>query len=435
MNTYEEAMAYIETVSRYGSVLGLENTKELMRRLGNPQDTLSFVHVAGTNGKGSTCAYIASILKTAGYKVGRYVSPTIFAYRERIQVDGKWIFPDDFTKQLKQVKIAVEEMEKEGHAHPTQFEIETAVAFLEFKDKECDVVVLEVGLGGRLDATNVIQTTICSVMTSISMDHMAILGNSLEMITKEKAGIIKAGIPVVSHQQKQEVTKLLQKRCSEMKTTLKSVELSEAVDVSYSLEKTEFSYVCKEFGAKMRVETKMLAKNQVLNAMTAIETTAKLKKIGYHITRDDVIKGVKDTCWDGRFSIVHQCPYVIVDGAHNEEAAISLRQSTKLYFNDKPIVRIIGVFRDKEYEKILANTVCKEDIVIAIRPDCERGLEAAILKECAENYCNQVYQETSVAKALKLALTLTDYEDVILVYGSLSILHEVYAFFKNRKAK
>ncbi len=432
MICYEDAMSYMEGVSKYGSVLGLKNTKELMMRLGNPQDKLRFVHVAGTNGKGSTCTYIASILKEAGYKVGRYVSPTIFGYLERIQVDSIWMLPDDFVKLLSKVKNAVDAMVEEGLPHPTAFEIETAVAFLEFVDKNCDLVILEVGLGGRLDATNVIKNTICAVITSISMDHMAILGDTIEQIAREKAGIIKRGVPVVSHEQSEEVRKILQQVCQDENSILKIVNHSEAIFATFSLDKTVFSYSSELFAGKMELETSILGKYQIKNALTAIETASILKQEGFIINRGHVINGIRNARWEGRFSVVHKHPYIIVDGAHNEDAAISLNESTTLYFNEKPLIRIIGIFKDKEYEKIIANTVRENDTVITIRPNNERGLDSDKLAECANKYCNRVFNGESVEHALKIAMELANEEDVILAYGSLSFLHEVYAFIQNK---
>ena len=427
-------MSYMEEVSKYGSVLGLENTKELMKRLDNPQDKLEFVHVAGTNGKGSTCTYIASILKKAGYSVGRYVSPTVFDYLERIQIGGDWILPEDFVRQLRKVKYAIDTMVEDGLAHPTAFEIETAVAFLEFVEKDCDLVVLEVGLGGRLDATNVISTTICAVITSIGMDHMAILGDTIEQIAREKAGIIKPGVPVVSQEQKQEVIKIIQQVCHEKNAPLKVVNQGDTIKATLSLDKTVFSYLNELFVDTMELETSMLGLHQIKNAMTAVETACILKQKGFCIHREHVIHGISQANWEGRFSVVHKHPYIIVDGAHNEDAAIALQESTTLYFKEKPLIRIIGIFKDKEYEKILANTVRCEDTVITVRPNSERGLDSDKLAMCANKYCDKVIIGENVEQALKIAMELANEEDVILVYGSLSFLHEVYAFLQNQKA-
>ena len=196
--TYEEARAFIDDTAKYGYVLGLDTERELLRRLGNPQDDLKFVHIAGTNGKGSTLAYISTILKEAGYKVGRYISPTIFDYRERIQVNEEYISEEAVARLADSVEAAGQAMLAEGLHHPTAFEVETAMAFLYFKEKQCDLVVLECGMGGMTDATNVVKTTVISVFAEIGMDHMGFLGNTVEEIAAVKAGIIKPGTIAVS---------------------------------------------------------------------------------------------------------------------------------------------------------------------------------------------------------------------------------------------
>ena len=206
---YEEARKYLIEVTKYGSVPGLDSIRELMRRLGNPQDKLKFIHIAGTNGKGSVLAYLSTILKKAGYRTGRYVSPTLFSYRERIQVDGEMIGREDLARLTEIVRDVSEDMERDGLAHPTSFETETAVAWLYFAEKNCDIVVLETGMGGRLDATNIVQTTVLEILTSVSMDHMEFLGDTLAAIAEQKAGIIKPYTAVVSAPQEDEAMEVL----------------------------------------------------------------------------------------------------------------------------------------------------------------------------------------------------------------------------------
>lgn len=206
---YREAMAYIEELQQYGSVMGLATMRELCARLGNPQDQLRFVHIAGTNGKGSVLAYVSTVLSTAGYRTGRYLSPTVKEYRERFQIDGRMVTQSGLCKYLEQVKEAAEAMAAEDLPHPTAFEVETAVAFLYFLDKQCEIVVLETGLGGALDATNVITTTLAAVFTSISMDHMGILGDTIGQIAQAKAGIIKNKCYVISAKQPPDAMKVL----------------------------------------------------------------------------------------------------------------------------------------------------------------------------------------------------------------------------------
>ena len=212
--TYKEARVYLDELSKYGSVLGLDTIRGLLRELGNPQDDLKFIHIAGTNGKGSVLAYTSTILSEAGYRTGRYVSPTVISYLERIQIDGTWISEDEFAELTEKVKEAIARMKAAGEESPTVFEVETAIAFLYFKKRKCDLVVLEAGLGGLLDATNIIRTPVCAVFATISVDHLGVIGNSLEEIAQNKAGIIKPGCTVVSAKQKESVHRILAETAS-----------------------------------------------------------------------------------------------------------------------------------------------------------------------------------------------------------------------------
>ncbi len=445
---YKEAMNYMDFVSQYGSVLGLENTKELLKRLGNPQDKLKFVHVAGTNGKGSVCTYITEILCCADYKVGRYISPTIFEYRERIQVikqiekqiteeekteiikqNVTYISEENVAKHLTKIKEVIDTMIKENLPHPTPFEIETAMAFLEFVEQDCQVVVLEVGMGGRLDSTNVIETTDCAVLTSISMDHMGFLGNTLEEIAKEKAGIIKTGIKVVSYTQQSQVKKVIEEESKIKKADVIFANFSNINQLEYTLLGTTFEYESNRI-EKIQLKTPLLGENQPKNAVTAIEAILSLKELGYHITKEHIIEGIANAKWKGRFDIVNHNPLVIVDGAHNYDAALSLRKSMELYLNNKKIFAIVGIFADKEYDKICSVTLDKVEEVFAIEPNNKRALNSSILAECAKKYCNRVTNVKELKKALDLALEKATKEDVILCFGSLSFLHEIYEYLE-----
>ncbi len=458
---YKESMDYMNLVSQYGSVLGLENTKELLRRLDNPQDKLRFVHVAGTNGKGSVCTYIAEILSCAGYRVGRYVSPTIFEYRERIQVIEKkkemskqsnfnemewtsnlltknkdqktvYISEENVAKHLTTIKEVIEGMIKDGLSHPTPFEIETAMAFLEFVETECQIVVLEVGMGGRLDATNVITTTDCAVLTSISMDHMSFLGNTLEEIAGEKAGIIKEGIKVVSYAQEMKAEKVIEVKAKKERAELIFADFSKISQIEYSLLGTYFVYESSRIG-KIELRTPLLGENQPKNAVTAIEAVLSLKELGYEVTNEHIKEGIAHAKWRGRFDIVNTNPLVIVDGAHNYDAALSLRKSMELYLKDKKVFAIVGIFADKEYDKVFSVTLDKAEEVFAIEPNNKRALSSAVLAECAHKYCDKVTDAKGLQKALKLAMQTAAKEDVIICFGSLSFLHEIYAYFEEER--
>lgn len=241
--TEKQVLDYITEAGRSGSRYGLEGIRELLKRLGNPQDTLRFVHIAGTNGKGSVLAYVSTVLKEAGYRTGRYISPAVFGYRERMQINGKWIPVKALCRHMSEVREAAEGMVREGMAAPTAFEQETAAAFLWYVQKECDVVVLETGMGGAMDATNIIQNTLAAVITPISRDHMTFLGNTLQEIAESKAGIIKNNCYVISAAQRPEVEQVLRRVCEERGARFRPADAAQAVRVHYGVEKIGRAHV------------------------------------------------------------------------------------------------------------------------------------------------------------------------------------------------
>lgn len=426
---YQEARAYIEEAGKYGMVLGLSTMKNLLARLGNPQDKLSFIHIAGTNGKGSVGACLSGILGCSGIKTGHYVSPVLFSYEERIQLRDKagvsYISKWNVAKWMSTISFAIEEMVADGLAHPTPFEIETAMAFLEFEFQGCGLVVLETGLGGRLDGTNVIKTGVCQVFTAISRDHMKILGESLSEIAEEKAGIIKKGIPVVSWPQEAQAEMVLEKKAEKMESRFCRADFSELVIEEMNLSGTRFQY------KGMVYETALLGEYQPKNAVVAIEAARELKNQGFPVTEAAIEEGIRTASWPGRFTIASKKPLIIIDGAHNEAAAASLAKSLKQYFpelvpGEKRLVGVVGVFRDKEYDEILKKTLPLMRAVYTLKPEGPRGLEAETLAACARKYCTMVHACKDAGEAVKKAIEqVKKEEDAVIVYGSLSFLHEV----------
>ena len=425
---YKQAMEYMEEIAKYGSVPGLNNIINLCEKLGNPQNDLKFVHIAGTNGKGSTLAYISTVLKEAGYRVGRYVSPTIFEYRERIQVNERMISKDALCRHLERIKEAIEELQVEGKSHPTPFEIETALGFLYFKEKKCDVVVLETGLGGTLDATNLITTTIISVIASVSMDHMAFLGDTLTEIAENKAGILKPGIPVVTMEQKDEVMQVIERKAKELHCELTVALETHASKIRYGVEKQKFDY--REYKG---LEIGLAGKCQIANAILAIEVLRVLSKKGFCIKEQALRDGLKKTVWRGRFTVVAKKPLFIVDGAHNEDAAIKLADSIRFYFTNKKIIYIMGILKDKEYEKIIANTApYAEQIITVTTPGNPRALPAYDLAKAVKDYHPNVTAVDSLQEAVEMSYLLAGKDSVIIAFGSLSYLGELTEIVENR---
>ncbi len=425
---YQEALDYIESLNSYGIVPGLDSIGRLLGKLGNPQQDLRFVHIAGTNGKGSTLAYISTILKCAGYGVGRYLSPVISDYREKIQVNEKSITQKAFCSGVELVKAFCQEIVAEGFPHPTTFEVETALAFWYFREQKCDIVVLEAGMGGREDATNIITTNCISVIASVSMDHMKFLGKTLTEIAAQKAGIMKAGRPVVTLCQREEVSQVLREKAEELSCPLVVADPSKASLVRSSIERQRFHYA----GYK-NLEISLAGQYQIENAVLAIEAVKVLAEEGFTVTEAQLRKGLLQTVWPGRFTVIGKKPLFVVDGAHNEDAAKKLARSIEFYFTNKRIIYIMGVLRDKEYEKIIDYTHGYADQIITVTPPGNPRAMAAydLALEIAKVH-PQVTAVDSLEEAVEMSYLLADKEDVIVAFGSLSYLGRLMEIVKKR---
>lgn len=414
----KEAMAFIEETAGYGIVPGLDNIRELCRRLGDPQKALKFVHVAGTNGKGSVCAYIASILKAGGYRVGKYISPDIFSYREIIQVNDRNITVKALCQGIERIRDICGEMTAEGRPHPTAFEIKTALGFLYFKEKQCDIVVLETGMGGLMDATNIVENTLVSVIVSISRDHMKFLGNSLAEIAAQKAGIIKSGSYVVSMCQEEEAQKIVADKAHSAGCPLTVTEPQKIKNIRYGLEKQRFDYRDRK-----KLEITLAGKYQPENAALALDAIDALGEKCFPVSEEAVSQGLVGAKWPGRFTIAGKRPCFVVDGAHNEDAAKRLAESIEFYFTNKRIIYIMGVLKDKEYEKIIRLTVPYADHVITVTPpDNPRALPAYELAKEVALMHPKVTAVDSLEEAVEMSSLLAGREDVIIAFGSLSYL-------------
>ena len=427
---YTEAMEYIEMCASYGIVPGLETMNELLRRLEHPEKNLKFIHIAGTNGKGSTLAFVSEALTTNGYKVGRYVSPTIMEYRERFQIQGKAISKAHVARLMTTVKSHAEAMAEEGFSHPTPFEMETAMAFLLFYEKNCDFVVLETGMGGALDATNVVQNTLVAVITTIAMDHSAYLGDSLEEIAAHKAGIIKKDCVVVSAQQSISVKKVLEDTVlTKNAKKIVFIEEQKIKKQKFDLKKTTFSYDQWE-----KMEIGLLGTYQVKNAVLALKVLESLQDLGVRLREDKIREAFRNTTWPARFQIIDKKPYFLVDGAHNPAAAKELRDSIQFYFTKRKIIYIIGVFRDKEYDKVIETTCDLATHVITVaKKGNSRALSSYELAKEVQKVNPMVTVADSVEEAVELAYLLSDKDTVIIAFGSLAYLGDCICAVRDRK--
>ena len=417
---YEEAREYLDQVSKGGSVLGLDNMRELLKRLENPQDSLKFVHISGTNGKGSVLAYVSTVFKEAGYRTGRYISPTLFSYREKIQVNESFIGREDLARLTEEVKKAAEEMQNSGKGFPTIFEIETALAFLYFAEQKCDIVILETGLGGALDATNVITTSVIEVITSISMDHMEFLGDTLGKIALQKAGIIKPHTSVVSAVQDMEAMEVIRDVCRKKECVFDTVDQEQIKDISYGYEGQSFSY--KDW---KNIKISLMGSYQIKNAALALEAIEALRKLGYELNDKAVYQGMKTAVWKGRFTVISKEPFIIMDGAHNQAAAEELVRSLKLYYPGKKFYYIFGMFRDKDYHQVIRLTApLAEHIVTVETPENPRALPAEELKKAVAEVNPSVEAAGSLRMAVNRVMEQIDKDAVIVIFGSLSFLGE-----------
>ncbi len=414
---YQEALDYVEGLKKYGSIPGLANMERLCRRLGDPQDGLKFIHIAGTNGKGSVLAFCSEILKTSGYRVGRYLSPTIFEYRERIQLNGRPISQKELCRLLELIKNKCEEIVAEGFNHPTVFEIETAMAFCYFKEQKCDIVVLETGLGGLLDATNIVKNTVLEIFTSISLDHMGVLGDTLPQIAENKAGIMKPGSRALALQGDKEVMAVLERKAEELSIPLSIADPSNLKGIKSSLDRQSFRY-----GKYEDLTIHMVGRYQLENAMLAVCAMEELVKAGFPVKEKAIYKGLSDAFWPGRFQVLAKNPLFIVDGAHNRDGAARLAQTIQFYFTNRRIIYIIGILRDKEQEEILKAACPLAAQVFTVPTIGERGLSSYELACTAKQYHGNVTSVDSIQEAVELAYLSANKDTVIIAFGSLSYL-------------
>lgn len=426
---FDECLEYIESLKSYGIVPGLDNIRYLCAGLGNPQDELRFIHIAGTNGKGSVLAYLSTVLKCAGYKTGRYISPVIFGYCERIQVNGCNITHKALCEGMELIRNLCERKVEEGQPHPTPFEVETALAFWYFHKMNCDIVVLETGMGGREDATNVITRTLAAVITPVSMDHMKFLGDTLAEIGANKAGIIKNGCYVISAIQSPEAAEQIQKISDNKNCPLILADAGKARRIRYGIERQRFDY-----GEFKDLEISLAGKHQITNAVLAIETLAVLDKAGIEISQKAIRKGLKETAWPGRLTVIGRKPMFVVDGAHNEDAARRLAESIELYFTNKRIIYIMGVLRDKDYQKIIAYTGSYADQIITVTPPDEPRAMLAYDLACEISKVHpKVTAADSLEEAVEMCTLLAGRDDVILAFGSLSYLGRLISIVEKKK--
>jgi len=415
---YTQAIEYMERIGKRGSIFGLGPVKMLLERLDNPQNKKNVIHVAGTNGKGSICTFLEAMYRAEGKMVGRYISPTLHTYLERFQVNGMNMTEQEFAEVLSRIVPVVEQMEKEGFALPTAFEIETAAAFLYFEQRNVELIILETGMGGREDATNVVERPLCTVFASIGMDHMQFLGETVEQIALEKAGIMRDNCPVVSYPNSPRVCRVLSRQASLHNVVPLFISMEEVQILSETLTESRFRYKGEEYLIGLA------GTYQIYNAATAIACKLMLDGSLHKAA-------LSNLHWEGRFELVSERPLFLKDGAHNIDGAEALLKSLQKHFTNRKIIFIIGVLKDKEYEKMMALLCPLAAFVCTLTPDSPRGLNAEKLREAVIPYCENVCCFQSVEDAVgKAKQVYEEYQRfgeqaVIVAWGSLSYIGKI----------
>ncbi|WP_411680465.1 bifunctional folylpolyglutamate synthase/dihydrofolate synthase [Clostridium thailandense] len=442
---YQETMDYINNTAKFGINLGLGKTEKILELLGNPHKGLKCIHLAGTNGKGSTTAMITKILMNAGYKVGMYTSPYLEVFEERIQINGENISKKDLSEVVTEVLEAIKKVIELGYEQPTEFEIITCAMFYYFYKNNVDFAVIEVGLGGKLDSTNVIEAfsstsgggVLASVIASISYDHMHILGDTLEKIAYEKAGIIKDGVPVIMYPQQKEAEEVIEKVCEEKGCKLIKVP-NNCVEYLESNNKIDKYSITYNQSIRLRtndnvydIELALLGTHQLLNCATAVFVVEELTKRNINIKKDDILNGLKQVKWIGRLEIMKNKPLVIIDGAHNIDGITKLRENVELYFKYNKMVLILGILADKEVDKMVKTIAPLAERIIAVTPNSDRAETAEELKNIIKEHDVRCEAVENYKDAYKLALSYCEEDDLLLISGSLYMIGDMRKIIKD----
>jgi dihydrofolate synthase/folylpolyglutamate synthase len=416
---YKEALEYIDGVSWLGSKPGLERISALLEKLDNPQNNLKFIHIAGTNGKGSTAAMLASVMKCCGYKTGLFTSPYISCFNERMQINGKMIEDEDLAEVVTRVKHAADSMEE----HPTEFELMTAAAMVWFEGSGCEIVVLETGLGGRLDATNVIPAPELAVITNIGLDHTAILGDTVEKIAAEKAGIIKPGCSVVLYQQQESVTDVIRAKCDEVGASLVIADFAGIKPEFDSLYGQSFDYKGETYAIPL------LGKHQTKNSAVVLEAVDVLRSKGWKLEQSDVEHGMYAVAWPGRFELINDDPLFVVDGGHNPQCAETVVENLDNYFHGNRKVLLVSMLADKDVKGTLKILSRVADEFVCTTPISDRAMPAEELAALCKKYGKTVTAVPKIQDAVDHAIRAAGKYGMVCAVGSLYSVSEIRRCF------
>ena len=418
---YEEALEYIHGISWTFCKPGLERISTLCKALGDPQKKLKFIHIAGTNGKGSTSAMLESVLRESGYKTGLFTSPYIRTFNERMRVDGENISDRELAEITEHVRPFADDMTDK----PTEFELISAIAFEYFSRNNCDVVVLEAGMGGRLDSTNGIDSALLSIITGIALDHTAFLGDTVEKIAAEKAGIIKCGCPVLFGGEDEAAERVIRERAAEMNAPFSRVDRSSLTLHSQTLDGTIF-----DFDKYKNMQIRMLGSYQPRNAATVLSAINILKERGFSIPDIAISRGLEKTRWQARFEVISKDPLVIFDGAHNPEGIAAAVESIRHYFGNERVYALTGVLRDKDYNIIASDISKVASRAFTLTPDNPRALSAEEYAEVLKEKGVEATPYPDIESALSAAREQAKRDGVPLIcMGSLYLYSSIIDYF------
>ena len=427
---YREIVDYIEEIPKFTSKNPLDHTKALLKCLGDPQNQMQVIHVAGTNGKGSVCAYLDSMLRAGGYKVGLFTSPHLVKINERFKINGEMISDERFVKAFEEVQKIIKKAQEDGLDHPSYFETLFLMGMVVFKEANVDYVVLETGLGGRLDATNTVDHPLACIITSISLDHVEYLGDTIEKIAGEKAGIIKPGVPVIFDGNQEEAEKVIKNRAKELGCPYYEVKQASQKMTSYTPDGISFTYDSKIYGT-IDLFIPFIAKYQMMNASLAVETMGVLKEV-HKIEKETLKAGMEHTKWQGRMETV--LPGVIVDGAHNEDGIAKFVETVRYFQDDYPITLLFTTVSDKDFKDMIqkiCNGLHFSNVYVTEIWGSRKQSSTELAELFRENGCKQVYAEPDCEKAFELAYAKKG-DGLLFVVGSLYLVGEIKNYLKRR---
>ena len=426
--TYTQAIDYIMSRRKFQKSNGHERIERLLSLLGDPHKNLKFIHVVGTNGKGSVSTAMSYILKDAGYKTGLFTSPYIVEFGERIQINNTYISHDDIASLTAIIKEKTDLMESED-LYPTVFEVTTALALLYFAKKGADIVILEAGIGGQHDSTNIIPPPLECIFMSISLDHTEMLGDTVEKIATEKSGIIKKGSAVISYpdngessgyiSQAGEAIAVIEDKCKAVGCQLTLPDTNKLKVLRSDICGSAFIY------DGLDITTRLCGAHQIANMITAVEAMKKLRDFGYNISDENIVTGIYDFTIPGRMEIISQSPLIILDGGHNEGCIKALKAMTEKYLKDKKITLLMAFMKDKDYPSALSYIAPMAENIIFTITDPKRGEDPDILKDTAATYCKNVFSVRDPAEACSKALSLSDEDSALIVTGSFYLVSEI----------